>query len=172
LREWLVKFLQQGHGYGETETLVFNSFWYATTDVGCLGAGALAVWLARRGKDVVRARLMTFFVCAAMSLVTLSLPWMESQSWLQLAVLLIAGAGALGVFPIYHAFTQDISREHQGKITGIAGVAGWALAPAHQWFGKYIDEQGSFDQGFAVVGTLPFVAFLILALFWPRTDHS
>jgi len=172
LRAWLPKFLQEGRGYAETETLYFNSIWFAITDVGCLGAGALALWLVRHGRSVVRARLWTFFACAALCLVTLSLPWLP-KGWLLLAALLVAGAGALGVFPIYHAFTQDISHEHQGKITGIAGVAAWAFSPlAHQLFGRHIDETRSFDEGLALAGCLPFVAFIALALFWPRGKRN
>jgi ACS family hexuronate transporter-like MFS transporter len=167
-RAWLPLFLQEGRDYGETEMLVFNSVWFAASDVGCLGAGALALWLVRRGAPVTRARLLAFAVCAVLCLVTLGLPWLP-HGWLLLAALLILGAGALGVFPIYHAFTQDISHEHQGKVTGIAGVAAWAFSPlAHQTFGRHIDETQSFDQGLAVAGCLPFVALLLLALFWPR----
>lgn len=168
LRAWLPKFLQEGRGYTETEALYFNSVWFAATDVGCLAAGAVALWLVRRGQPVVGARLLTFLVCAAMSFVTLAIPWLP-HGWLLLGVLLVAGAGALGVFPIYHAFTQDISHEHQGKVTGIAGVAAWAFSPlAQKLFGQFIDRTGSFDQGLAVAGSLPFVAFLLLAVAWPR----
>ena len=77
------------------------------------------------------------------------------------------GAGALGVFPIYHAFTQEISAEHQGKVTGVASVAAWAFAPpAQKFFGRLIDQSGSFDLGLAVAGCLPLVAFAVLWLFW------
>jgi ACS family hexuronate transporter-like MFS transporter len=169
LRAWLPKFLQEGRGYAEAETLYFNSLWFVATDVGCLGAGVVALWLARRGAPVVRARLLTFLVCAILCLLTLGLPWLP-RGWMLLVALLIVGAGALGVFPIYHAFTQDISHEHQGKVTGIAGVAAWAFSPlAHRAFGQHIDETHSFDQGLAMAGCLPIVAFLLLALFWPRS---
>ena len=53
LRAWLPKFLQEGRGYEELATLYFNSLWFAATDVGCLGAGAVALWLVRRGQSVV-----------------------------------------------------------------------------------------------------------------------
>ncbi|MEX2306090.1 MAG: MFS transporter [Pirellulales bacterium] len=172
LRAWLPKFLQEGRGYAEDHTLYFNSVWFAATDVGCLGAGAVALWLARRGRPVVQARLLTFFVCALMCLLTVALPWLQ-QGWILLALLLVAGAGALGVFPIYHAFTQDISHCHQGKITGIAGVAAWAFSPlAQRWFGRHVDETQSFDQGLAVAGCLPMIAFLILVAVWPRTKNT
>jgi MFS family permease len=167
-RAWLPKFLQEGRDYSEVQALYFNSLWFVATDVGCLGAGAIALWLARRGQSVVRARLVTFFACAAMCLATLGLPWL-GEGWLLLAALLVAGAGALGVFPLYHAFTQDVSGEHQGKVTGIAGVAAWAFSPlAHRSFGQYIDEYHSFDLGLAAAGCLPLVAFVLLAAFWPR----
>ncbi|MCI0333931.1 MAG: MFS transporter [Planctomycetes bacterium] len=172
LRAWLPKFLQEGRGYAEYETLYFNSVWFAATDVGCLGAGAVALWLARRGRSVLQARLLTFFACALMCLLTMAVPWLSS-GWLLLGLLLVAGAGALGVFPIYHAFTQDISHDHQGKVTGIAGVAAWAFSPfAQRLFGRHVDETHSFDQGLAVAGCLPLVACLLLIALWPRTKNT
>jgi ACS family hexuronate transporter-like MFS transporter len=171
LRAWLPKFLQEGRGYSEQEALYFNSLWFVATDVGCLGAGAVALWLARRGQSVLHARLLTFLACAAMSLATLSVPWLD-RGWLLLGALLIAGAGVLGVFPIYHAFTQDISHRHQGKITGVAGVAAWAFSPlAQQAYGRHVDATHSFDQGLAVAGCLPMMAFLALLVAWPRNDN-
>ena len=172
LRAWLPKFLQEGRAYAEYEALYFNSVWFAATDVGCLGAGALALWIARRGRPVVQARLLTFFMCALMCFLTVNLPGL-SRGWLLLTVLLIAGAGALGVFPIYHAFTQDLSHHHQGKVTGIAGVAAWAFSPfAHRLLGRHIDETQSFDQGLAIAGCLPMIAFLLLVALWPRTKNT
>jgi ACS family hexuronate transporter-like MFS transporter len=172
LRAWLPKFLQEGRGYSEAQALYFNAVWFVATDVGCLGAGAIALWLARRSQSVFTARMLTFFACAAMALTTISIPWLPA-SWLLLAVLLIAGAGALGVFPIYHAFTQDLSNQHQGKVTGVAGVAAWAFSPlAQRLFGRHIDETQSFDQGIAIAGCLPLVACLLLFLFWPRSTAA
>src|SRR5205823_5692933 len=52
LRAWLPKILQQGRGYGESDALYFNSLFFVATDVGCLGAGALTLWLNRRGWPV------------------------------------------------------------------------------------------------------------------------
>jgi ACS family hexuronate transporter-like MFS transporter len=121
---------------------------------------------------VTQARLATFFICSLMALSLASLPWLP-PGWPLLAVLLIAGAGALGVFPIYHAFTQDLSHRHQGKVTGIAGVAAWAFSPlAQRLFGQHVDATQSFDQGLAAAGCLPMIAMLVLVLFWPRAEDT
>ncbi|MEZ6126405.1 MAG: MFS transporter [Planctomycetaceae bacterium] len=45
LRAWLHLFLQEGRGYTERQTLLFNSAWFIATDVGCLGVGAAVLWL-------------------------------------------------------------------------------------------------------------------------------
>jgi ACS family hexuronate transporter-like MFS transporter len=169
IRAWLPKFLIEGRGYAETEMLYFNSLFYVATDVGCIGAGFLTLWFHRRGASVIRSRKLAFFICALFSALTLCVIWLPKSPLLLVALLLI-GAGALGVFPIYHAFTQDISRHHQGKITGIGGVAAWALSPAQKYYGRLIDQTGSFDLGFAIAGCMPLLAFVALALFWPRDE--
>jgi ACS family hexuronate transporter-like MFS transporter len=166
LRAWLPKFLQQDRGYAEATALYFNSLFYVATDIGCLGAGALTLWLARRGCSVHGSRVAVFFGCALLCLLTI-LTAVLPNGWPLLAGLLLVGAGALGVFPIYHAFTQELSAWHQGKVTGFTGVAAWILSsPAQTLFGRLIDRTGSFDLGLAINGCLPLVAFMTLWLFW------
>ncbi len=166
LRAWLPKILQEGRGYAEAETLYFTSAWYLATDVGCLGAGALAVWLGRNKLSVHTARVIVFAGCGLLCASCALTPQLE-KGWMLLAVLLMAGAGALGVFPLYHAFTQDLSARHQGKITGIAGVVAWVLpAQAQKFFGALADRTHSFDQGLMLASFLPLIAVLPLWLFW------
>jgi len=89
------------------------------------------------------------------------------KGWALLAVLLIVGMGALGVFPCYYALSQELTIEHQGKITGLTGVFAWAFsAPVHKYFGRLVDQTHSFDLGLAIAGWLPLLAFLALWLFW------
>ncbi|MBI3417179.1 MAG: MFS transporter [Verrucomicrobia bacterium] len=172
LRAWLPKFLQQGRGYAEADALYFNSLFYVATDVGCIGAGALTFWLARRGRSVHGSRSVVFFGCAALAALT-TLAAGLPKGWLLLGVLLLVGAGALGVFPIYHALTQELSAQHQGKVTGITGVAAWVFAPpAQKFFGRLIDRTDSFDLGLALAGWLPLLAFAALWLFWNQSKNS
>jgi len=169
LRAWMPKFLQQGRGYGERETLYFTAAFYVATDLGCVGAGIAALWLNKRGLSVHRSRLIAFAGCAGLTALT-CLAAVLPRGWPLLAVLLLVGAGALGLFPIYHALTQDISSEHQGKVTGLAGVVAWGLgSPAQTLFGRHIDRTGSFDRGLAIAGWVPLLAFLALCLFWGKT---
>jgi len=172
LRAWLPKFMMEGRGYGEGDALYFNSLFYIATDVGCLGAGALTLWLARRGVSVHHSRLLVFVGCAGLTALTTVVAVLP-KGWPLLGVLLIAGAGALGVFPVYHALTQELSPYHQGKVTGLAGVAAWAFSsPAQRFFGRLIDQTGSFDLGFALVGWLPLLAFVPLWLLWGKPKEN
>ncbi len=165
-RAWLHLFLEEGRGYTEQQTLLFNSAWFVATDVGCLGVGAVVLWLCARGVPVTRARQIMFGVCAALCLTLIALPVLP-KGILLLTVLLVSGAGALGVFPLYHAFTQDISARHQGKITGVAGVTAWFFVPHSQkLFGRLVDSTGSYDAGLAAAACLPALAALILWALW------
>jgi ACS family hexuronate transporter-like MFS transporter len=152
--------------------LNFTSAFYVATDVGVIAAGALTLWLVNRwGFTVTRSRVTAFGACALLSSVAIFLPMLQRGPVL-LVVLLLMGAGALGVFPIYHAFTQDLSREHQGKVTGIASVAAWGFSPVQGMFGKYIDRTQSFDLGLVIAGLMPLAAFVVLWLFWRDPERK
>ncbi len=171
-RAWLMKFLQEGRGYPEAEALYFNSAWFAAADVGCLLAGAAATRLALRGVPVHSARVVVFGVSAGLCGLVALVPWL-GRGPLLLVVLAFGAAGALGVFPIYHSLTQDLSAEHQGKVTGIAGVAGW-LVPGYvqKGFGQIADLTGSFNLGLALAALLPLLALVPLAFWGGRREPS
>ncbi len=170
LRAWLVLFLQEGRGYTEAQALYFNSAWFGAADIGCIAAGALAARLARRGVGVHASRVWVFAGCSLLCATAAAVPWLSKGAPL-LIVLALVAAGALGVFPLYHAFTQDLPGEHQGKITGIAGVAAWIIpAQAQRLFGIVVERTGSFDYGLALAGLLPLLALFPLWLLWNRGE--
>jgi ACS family hexuronate transporter-like MFS transporter len=166
LRVWLPKFLQQGRGYSENEALFFNSAYFIATDVGCIAAGAATVMLHRRGMTVHGSRSLVFLVCALLTTLTVTIFWLPA-GWLLLGVLLIVAMGALGVFPCYYSFTQELTVTHQGKIAGLLGTLAWGLSsPLHRYFGRYIDSTGSFDLGLALAGCAPILAWLVMLVLW------
>src|SRR5439155_8797030 len=100
LRVWLPMFLQKGRGYSESAALFFNSVYFVATDIGCIAAGAVSLWLARRGLTPHAAKCRVYLACSlltALSVLVAVLP----KGWPLLAALLLVGAGSLGLYPCY-----------------------------------------------------------------------
>ncbi len=166
IRAWLPKFLQEGRGYTESQALYFNSLYYIATDVGCLSAGALTLWLVKRGRNIHGARALVFGGCAAVSALTCVAAYLP-HGWPMLGVFLLVGAASLGLFPCYYSFSQELSTRHQGKVTGILGTVAWAVtSPLQEHFGRVVDLTGSFDLGLALAGLMPLLGFVALWWFW------
>lgn len=172
IRAWLPKFLQTGRGYSEAEALYFNSAYYIATDVGCLLAGAFSLWLTRRGVGILNARLTVFGVCAALTSLTTVAAYLP-QGWPLLAVLLLVAAGSLGLFPCYYAFVQELNSKHVGKASGVLGFSAWMTSsPLQKFFGRLVDQTGSFDLGMSVIGWAPMFGFLALLVLWKRNAND
>src|SRR5207247_3084884 len=127
LRVWLPMFLQKGRGYSESAALFFNSVYFVATDIGCIAAGAVSLWLARRGLTPHAAKCRVYLACSlltALSVLVAVLP----KGWPLLAALLLVGAGALGLYPCYYSFVQEISARHIGTITGLLATLVWAIS--------------------------------------------
>jgi ACS family hexuronate transporter-like MFS transporter len=172
LRVWLPMFLQIGRGYSESQALYFNAVYFLFTDIGCLSAGAVSLWLARRGLSPHAAKCRVFLFCSLLTSLTVLVALLP-KSWLLLAALLLVGAGALGLYPCYYSFVQEISSRHVGKMTGLLATLVWAISsPVHKYFGRYVDQTHSFDLGIAIVGLTPLVGYLALVLFWDKRINT
>ena len=172
VRAWLPKFLQDGRGYSEVEALYFNSIYFIATDVGCIAAGAVALWLARRGMAVHRSRTLVYLGCALLASLT-TVAAMLPQGWVLLGTLLCVGAGTLGVFPCYYSFTQEVTTTHMGRLTGMLSFLGWlASAPMQKLFGYIVDRTGSYDLNIAILGWAPLVGLVAFWLIWPSSGRS
>jgi ACS family hexuronate transporter-like MFS transporter len=166
---WLPKFLIQGRGYTEHEALDFTSLYYIATDVGCLGAGFLSVWLVRRfSLSAHLAKRRVYLLCSLMTCAALLILWLP-KGWMLLAVILIVGAGALGLFPCYYSFVQELSGRHVARLTGLLSMWVWAVtSPMHSAFGALVDRTKSFDLGMACAGLAPMIGVVALALLWRK----
>ena len=175
LRAWMLLFLadpKYGRGYSETDARYFNSAYFVAADAGCLLAGGAVALLTRRGYDGHRARVLVFGFCAALSALTTVAAFLPKGPAL-LAVLLLIAAGTLGLFPCYYSFSQDLGRQHVGKISGLLASLGWLIsAPTHKWFGREIDATHSYDLGIALLGWAPLIGFAALLLLWRRRRES
>ena len=171
IRAWLPKFLQQGRGYSESQALIFNSVYYIATDVGCILAGVATLWLIRRGASVHWGRVIVYAGCALLAALTTAASFLP-QGWPLLGVLLLVAGGTLGVFPCYYSFTQELSTNNMGKLTGVLSFLGWMSSPVHKYFGRLIDETGSFDLGIALVGWAPLVGLVVFLALWPMHSEA
>jgi ACS family hexuronate transporter-like MFS transporter len=171
-RVWMMKFLQNGRGYSEAAALNFQSAYYIATDVGCILAGVISIWLAKRGLDAHGARRRVYATACLLTSLSVFIPWLP-QGWLLLGVLLIIGGGALALFPCYYSFVQEVSATHVGRVTGLLSMWVWAVtSPLHTLFGWIADQTGSYDKGLVIAGLAPWLGVIAMKLLWDRRQSA
>ena len=169
-RFWMNLFLREGRGYDNFASLDVMFWFNVMTDIGCLSAGLATALLHRRGQTPHAARCWVFGVCALLVASGALIPLLGKGPAL-IAVLMTVGIGALGLFPCYYAFTQELSVTHQGKVSGSLGTIAWIFPSLWHWqFGRWVDQTKSYDFGMCLASLMPLVAIAALCLLWPRED--
>ena len=167
-RAWLPLFLQRVHHYSSRDVQLFGFGYYVSTDLGSLGAGFAALWLAGRGWAVHRSRMIVFCTCALITTLSVVAAYLPAGPLL-LGVFLLIGFGALGLFPNYYSFSQELTTRHQGKLTGALGCICWlSMSLLHEGVGDTITRTGSYSEAVAAAGLLPLLAVAALLLFWGK----
>ena len=170
-RAWLQSFLEESRGYSKREVGWFTSAYYIATDIGCIAVGVGVKWLAGRGWTVHSARMATFFLCTMLTTLGVAAAYLPAGPPL-IAIMLLVGAGALGLFPNFYAFTQELSQQHQGKIVGSLGTIAWISSSLMQHFvGEYIKTERTYAGAIIAAGLAPVLALLALWLLWPKREQ-
>jgi ACS family hexuronate transporter-like MFS transporter len=173
-RVWLPLFLREDRGFSASDVNYFTAGYYLATDAGSLTSGFGTLLLARRGLAVHRSRLVMFVLCMTLTLCSLTVLFPIGNLALR-ALLLIVGFGALGLFPIYYAFTQELTVRHQGKVNGMLGCLSWvATALMHPLVGHWLDRTMDYSAVVAFAGLVPVLGFLGLIFLWkePRARSA
>lgn len=170
-RVWMPLLLIEEHQYSPEFTAGFTSAYYVSTDVGSWCAGLLTLLLVRLKFTVHQSRMTTFLFCASLCLLTIGAA-VAPKGWGLLVMLLVIGFGALGVFPNYYSFTQELASKHQGKVTGTLGCICWiGMAILKEGEGFVLQKWG-YTVGVALAGIPPCLAFLVLFFFWRRSTQA
>lgn len=171
-RAWLPKFLREFHMYAREDVNWFTSAYYIAADVGCLSVGFAVKWMVGHRWGVHRARMAMFLLCAVLTSLSAVAAYMSAGPAL-LGMLLLIGFGALGLFPCYYSFSQELSTRHQGKVTGALSCINWIFTAIMQKLvGQEVDESHSYATQLVILGLAPLVAWVILAIFWPSDRKS
>lgn len=171
-RVWMPLFLQEQHGYAERDMNRLSMAYYLVADAGAWFVGLGSFFLARAGMPLHRARMLLFAACTAFALSGLALPFLAAGPAL-VAVLLVYGFGAYGLFPIYFTLSQELSARHQGKVTGTLGCFNALyLAAVMPAFGEVSLVTGRYDPFLAAAGLPALLALGLVAAFWPGTNRA
>jgi ACS family hexuronate transporter-like MFS transporter len=166
LRVWLPKCLQEQYHYPEGEVLGFTTAYYVAAGVGSLVSGAVALRLARGRLGVHGSRVVTFAGFTLLTLLTLGAFWLPAGPVL-LALLLLVGFAALGLYPVYYSLSQELTVRHQGKVNGLLGCTTWcASALMHPLVGGWLDRTNDYRTALALAGILPVAGLVALVLLW------
>lgn len=173
VRVWLPLILEDERKYSHEFVQYFTSSYYTATFFGSLASGAATGWLAGRGWNVHRARVMVFLMCGALCTLTIPAAYLPAGP-LMLGLLLVIAFGSLGLFPVFYALNQEISAKHQGKVGGLLGFSAWSIVFfVHKEVGRVADQDPTLrPMLFALVGLLPLVAGVVLVLGWGRRRES
>jgi ACS family hexuronate transporter-like MFS transporter len=169
-RVWLPLFLREARGYSESDVNYFTSAYYAAADAGCILSGLATLFLARRGFAVHTCRQLVFLAGSLLTMLSVAVAFLPAGPLL-LGLLLLVAFGALGIFPPYYSFSQELTVRHQGKLTGTLGCTTWVVtALMHPLVGRWLDQTKNYSAVVALAGLCPLASFAVLVLLWRRQE--
>jgi ACS family hexuronate transporter-like MFS transporter len=171
LRAWLPKYLKEYHHFSADAADMAVFGYFVAAEAGCLLSGAAVRYLVRCGCGVHPARVLTFAGYAALTCSAVIVPSAGAGPGM-LALLMAAGAGILGLHPLYYALAQELPARWLGVMSGLLSAGAWAVAGYVQTtLGERIEATKNYGTGFLAAGLAPAVALAVIVLFWRTTGR-
>jgi ACS family hexuronate transporter-like MFS transporter len=167
IRAWLPKYLKEFHHYEPGASALAVALYYITADIGCILAGLLVKLLVGRNRNVHTSRVMVFAIWCGLTALAVAVPFLGSSFWILVPVLMLVGAGILGLHPIYYALAQELPSKHMGVLAGSLSAMTWISVGTLQGeIGAHIKATGDYTPGFIVAGLAPLAALLTMLVLW------
>ena len=167
IRAWLPKYLKENLGYSSAGSGWTVAGYYIAADLGCLLAGYLVKRMAGRGRAVHAGRILVYAGWCGLTALAVLIPLVSGNPWLLTPILMLVGAGILGLHPVYYALAQELPAKHMGFLSGVLASMTWFTVGAAQGaIGAHIRATGDYTPGFIVAGLAPLVGLVALLVLW------
>jgi ACS family hexuronate transporter-like MFS transporter len=167
VREWLPKYLKESQGFSADATDLVVPAYYVSAELGCFAFGLFVRWLVARGRGVHSARVLGYVVFAAVTAAAAVAPLVGG--WATVALVVLAGAGILGLHPCYYALAQELPAKQMAFLSGfLAAVAWFVVGGVQEQMGAHIQATGSYDAGFVLAGLAPLPGLFALVILWRK----
>ena len=168
IREWLPKYMKESQGFSADTTDFIVPAYYISAELGCFAFGVFMRWLVLRGREVHSARITGYAVFAGITAAAALVP-VVGGGWPAVIVIVLAGAGILGLHPCYYALAQELPTKHMAFLSGLLASAAWfAVGKVQELMGAHIQATGSYDQGFVLAGLAPLPGLIALVILWRK----
>jgi ACS family hexuronate transporter-like MFS transporter len=115
---------------------------------------------------------MVFAMWCGLTALAVAVPFLGSSFWILVPVLMLVGAGILGLHPIYYALAQELPSKHMGVLAGSLSAMTWISVGTLQGeIGAHIKATGDYTPGFIVAGLAPLAALLAMLVLWKPTGE-
>jgi ACS family hexuronate transporter-like MFS transporter len=166
IREWLPKYLRESAGFSANTVDLIIPVYYISAELGCFAFGFFVRWLVMRGREVHSARIIGYAVFAVITAAAAVAPYVGG-AWTSVVLIILAGAGILGLHPCYYALAQELPTRHMAFLSGLLAAAGWfVVGEVQKAMGQHIQTTGSYAVGFVLAGLAPVAGLLALLLLW------
>jgi ACS family hexuronate transporter-like MFS transporter len=166
LRAWLPKYLVESQGFSYRFQSGVSIAFFLFADVGSVLSGMLVRSLSGRGVRIHSARMIGFTFFASLTALAAVVPFV-GNAYVGVALLIVAGAGILGLHPFYYSLVQELPARHMGFLSGTLTALGWLMTAGVQMaIGAHIEATKSYDEGLILAGLAPCVALVALRVLW------
>ncbi len=167
IRAWLPKYLKEFHKYSSAASAWAVALYYIAADLGCILAGYLVKRSAERGRSVHGSRVVVFAAWCGLTALAAIVPFVGNSFFTLVPVLMLVGAGILGLHPVYYALAQDLPAKHMGLLSGALAATTWGVVGLFQGeIGTHIEATGDYTPGFVAAGLAPLAGLVAMLILW------
>ena len=123
--------------------------------------------MADRGRAVHAGRVLVYAGWCGLTALAVLIPFVGDNPLLLAPLLMLVGAGILGLHPVYYALAQELPARRMGLLSGVLAALTWFTVGTVQGeIGAHIKATGDYTPGFILAGLAPLAGLVALLVLW------